>query len=65
MANSVLIVWLVVGVIWDVLVFGAAAYLIFWRGRSGWWFFLALALTYQPTLFAALKKHFGLPEKES
>jgi hypothetical protein len=61
--DSVLIVWLLVSALGDVLVFGTATYLIFWRDRSGWWFLLAVALTYQPTLCKALGKRYGVEDE--
>lgn len=54
MSPAVLIAWIVVSFLWDVAVFGFTAYEVFWHDHSGWWFVLALVLTYQPSLFAAL-----------
>lgn len=42
--DVVLIVWFLADVAWGAFLFGGCAYLVFWRGNSGWWFVLALIL---------------------
>jgi len=59
-SDAVLIVWVIVSLLWDVLVSGTIAYVVFWRGRSGWWFLLLIILCYNPTLYQGLAKRFGL-----
>ncbi len=36
--NSILIF------LWGIFNIGGCAYLVFWRGNSGWWFLLAILL---------------------
>ena len=64
MSDWLLVSWLLIAFAWDVLVFGFFSYIVFWRGRSGWWYVLAAALTYTPTLYKALHKRYGIPEDE-
>lgn len=33
---------------WNALVLGGTAYVVFWRGYSGWWFLLAVLLIAWP-----------------
>jgi hypothetical protein len=33
-----------IGWAWDFFLIGGCAYLVFWRGQSGWWFLLAMIL---------------------
>ena len=58
--DLVLALWLTLSVAWDFAVFGCCAYVVFWLGRSAWWFLFASFLTYTPHLFAAIKKRFGI-----
>jgi hypothetical protein len=60
----VLVVWLLLSVVWDVLVFGVVTYVVFWRDRSGLWFVLAFILTYTSTLYKVLRKRYGIPEEK-
>jgi len=60
-SDAVLILWIIIGAAWDVLVFTTTTYLVFWKGHSGWWYILAILLTYSESLFKVLRKRFGLP----
>ncbi len=31
-------------VLWPAIVFGTAAYAVFWLGHTGWWFLLAILI---------------------
>jgi hypothetical protein len=37
--------YLIYIVLWESLTIGGCSYLVFWRGRSGWWFVLAIVLS--------------------
>jgi hypothetical protein len=39
-------------VIFDVLIFGATGYLVFWNNQSGWWFLLAIFISWGNTTAA-------------
>jgi len=64
MNDSVLIVWIIVSTVWDIIVFGFTAYLVFWKGHSGWWFIFAILLTSSTTLFKALKNRYKIEDDE-
>jgi hypothetical protein len=64
MKDGVLITWAIISAVWDILVFGTAAYEIFQKDHSGWWFVFALLLTYNPSLYKALYKRFDITESE-
>jgi len=64
MSDAVLIIWFVFSCLWDFAIWGFWGYLVFWRGHSGWWALLAIALTYSPALYKALNKRFGIEESE-
>jgi len=57
----VLITWIIAAFVWDVLVFSAAGYMVFYHDQSGWWFVAAVIVTMQTTLFKVLSKRYGLP----
>lgn len=38
--------------LWDAALLFGCAYLVFWRGESGWWFVLACVLMYSGTVGA-------------
>lgn len=57
-SDALLIVWLLSATLWDVLVFWVCCHQVFRNGHSGWWFLLAILLTYQESLFKALRKRF-------
>jgi hypothetical protein len=61
MSDTLLIVWLIASVAWDFAVFAPCTYFVFVRHHSGWWFVFAIFLTYSPSLLAALKKRFQIP----
>lgn len=58
--DILLALWLFADLIWSVFVMGATAYIVFWRGHSGLWFLVAVALCASETLYRALRKRFGL-----
>lgn len=60
MDDNVLALWLILGTIWDMVVFAACGYIVFWKNHSGWWFLFAVLLSYNPTLFEVLKKRFDV-----
>ena len=62
--DAVLIVWLLISLAWDLIVWSFTAFIIFWRGRSAWWVVLAIALSSATSLFEALRKRFSVPEDE-
>lgn len=64
MNDWLLLVWLLLSVLWDTVCIGVTGYLVFWRGHSGWWFVLALALCCNTTLLKVLRKRYGVPEEE-
>jgi hypothetical protein len=39
------ITYLIYTIFWEGLCIGGTAYLVFWRGHSGWWFLLAVMLS--------------------
>lgn len=59
--DSVLIVWMILAFGLDAFLTGGAAYLVFWRGFSGWWFLLAILCGMSPTLYKVLAKRYGVP----
>lgn len=64
MKDSVLVAWLVTQLVWDVFIWAGCSYVVFWRGRSGWWFLLAIAATYSEVLIKVLRKRYGIPGAE-
>lgn len=58
MKDWLLAFWIFCGFTWDIAIIGFAAYVVFWLGRSPWWFVPAVFLSFQPTLFKALAKRF-------
>jgi hypothetical protein len=37
--------YLIYCIVWDLGIIAGGAYVVFWRGRSGWWLLLALLIT--------------------
>lgn len=64
MDDAILIIWLFASFLWDILVFSTTTYVVFWKDRSGWWFVLAMALTYNHLLFKALSKRFNMEDED-
>ena len=62
-ADRVLIAWLFTTLLWDCFIWAFFMDMVFWRGYSGWWFLLAIAITNSPALLKALKKRFELEKK--
>lgn len=58
--DAVLIVWLVLDFSLTAALMAGAAYVVFWRGRSPWWFALAVLVSVQPTLYKTLAKRYGV-----
>lgn len=52
--------YLIYLLVWESLVIGGCAYVVFWRGQSGWWFLLAVILSsgaYSPEKWRKLFDH--------
>jgi hypothetical protein len=58
----VLIAWILALALWDFAVWGTCAYVVFFKGHSGWWFVLAAVITSEFTIYDVLKKRYGLDE---
>lgn len=65
MGDLILFAWLTLAVLWDIAIFGATGYLVFWRGHSGWWFVIATISCHHTSLYAALRERFGVPKEKS
>ena len=54
---AIIISYLIYILVWEVLILGGCAYLVFWKGASPWWFVLAVLLSsaaYGPEKWAKL-----------
>lgn len=60
MKDWLLALWVVAQFLFDASVLGFTAYVVFWKGRSGWWFLLAMILCSSESLFKVLRKRFGV-----
>lgn len=60
--TRLLAVWVVCQFVYDTVLIVGTAYLVFFRGESGWWFLLTMVLVACPTLFKALKQEFALTD---
>ena len=64
MNDWLLLGWLILDFIWSVGVIGGCAYIVFWKGHSGWWFILAIALVSSVSLYKALAKKYKIEEED-
>lgn len=49
-------------ILWEGFILGGCAYIVFWKGFSGWWFLLAVLLSgspYSPSKWAELYNQKG------
>lgn len=60
--DTLLVIWLVISLIWDIIVLGTCTYLVFFHGASGWWYVFAFILCGSSSLFKVLRKRFGVEE---
>lgn len=65
MSDALLGVWIFCSLIWDIICVGGCTYLVFWRGHSGWWYILALAVCDSSTMYKALRKRFQVSEESA
>jgi hypothetical protein len=63
MRDALLAFWLLLDVLWDAVVLGFTAWMVFFRGHSGWWFLLAIICCSSTSLYKALRKRFEIPEE--
>lgn len=58
MNNSLLaLTYMVYIIVYECLVIGGCAYIVFWKGYSGWWFVLAVLMSagaYKPSAWRKL-----------
>lgn len=60
MKDNVLITWIIGTIIYSTILLCGSVYLVIWKGCSGWWIVLALALMGDGTLLKILKNKYGI-----
>ena len=61
-----ILTYLIYIILWEGFILGGCAYIVFWKGFSGWWFLLAGLLSsaaYKPSAWAILYNQ--LPKEKS
>lgn len=71
MSNKVkiisIITYLIYIIVWDCGLIGGCTYLVFWKGISGYWFFLAVILSFcgfKPKHWRSLSQRVSYEDKE-
>jgi hypothetical protein len=62
--DKLLMIWLFTEAVWDFVVIGTLAWVVFWKGHSGWWFLLTEIVCNHTSLYKALRKRFGIGKNE-